>query len=113
MSLPPQTLLDVLFTSNPDLFSSTGTSELTGSDHSMIYGECTAKLQKESKVYLVRHFKKRDSNQLILDLANAPWQVMDIFDHIDNKWSYWKSLFLNVVDSQIEKERFMHVTILG
>ena len=29
----------------------------------------------------------------------APWQVMGIFDHIDDKWSYWKSLFLNVIDS--------------
>ena len=41
-----QTLIDVLFTSNPDLFTSTGTAELTGSDHLMIYGECTAKVQQ-------------------------------------------------------------------
>ena len=33
------TLLDVLFTSDPELFLSTGTVEFIGSDHLMIYGE--------------------------------------------------------------------------
>ena len=43
-----QTLIDVLFTSNLDLFTSTGTAELTGSDHLMIYGKCTAQVQNQS-----------------------------------------------------------------
>ena len=33
-----QTLLDVLFTSNADLFSATGTTECVGSDHLITYG---------------------------------------------------------------------------
>ena len=94
-----QTLIDVLFTSNPDLFTSTGTAELTGSDHLMIYGECTAKVQNQSRTCTVRTFKKCNVDELTSDLLNAPWQVMDIFDHIDDKWSYWKSLFLNVINS--------------
>lgn len=54
---------------------------------------------KQSEVRTIRSFKKCDCHQLILDLANAPWQVMDIFDDINDKWSYWKSLFMNVIDS--------------
>ena len=90
-----QTLMNVLFTSSPDLFMTTGITELTRSDHLMIYGECTARIQKQSKICTIRTFKKCNVDEL----ANAPWQVMEIFDHIDDKWSYWKSPFLNVVNS--------------
>ena len=91
-----QTLLDVLFTSNPDLFSATGTTECVGSDHLMIYGECEQKLPVKAEVYLVRSFKKCDKVELLTDLEKAPWQVMDTYDDIDDKWSYWR--FLSVVD---------------
>ena len=31
-------------------------------------------------------------------VCSAPWQAMDTFDDIDDKWTYWKDLFLSVVD---------------
>lgn len=65
----------------------------------MIYGECTVKVQNLSKTCTIRTFKKCNVDALTADLVMAPWQVMGIFDHIDDKWSYWKSLFLNVIDS--------------
>ena len=93
-----QTLLDVLFTSNPDLFSLVGTADITGSDHLMIYGEINEKIQTQAKVRTIRSFKKCDKDKLMADLENAPWQVMDMFDDINEKWDYWKSLFLKVVE---------------
>ena len=90
-----QTLLDVLFTSNPDLFSATGATEWVGSDHLMIYGECEQKLQVKAEVCLVRSFKKCNKDELLSDLGEAPWQVMHTYDDIDDKW---RDLFLSVVD---------------
>ena len=50
------------------------------------------------KVTTVRCFKKCDTDELTLDLMNAPWQVMDTFDTVDDMWDYWKTLFFQVLD---------------
>ena len=93
-----QTLLDVLFTSSPELFSSTGATECVGSDHLMIFGEHSEDLKTQAKVCIVRSFKKCEENKLLSDLQNAPWQAMDMFDNVNDKLSYWMTLFLSVVD---------------
>ena len=61
----------------------------------MIYGECEQKLPVKAEVCLVRSFNK---DELLSDLGEAPWQVMHTYDDIDDKWSYWRDLFLSVVD---------------
>ena len=48
-----QTLLDVLFTSSPDVFSSSGATECVGSDHLMIFGEHTEEVKLPAKVRTV------------------------------------------------------------
>ena len=85
-----QTLIDVFFTSSADLFSASGTTAFTRSDHLMIFAECVEDLNAQSKVTTVRCFKKCDTDELTLDLMNAPWQVMDIytFDTVDDMWDY-------------------------
>ena len=93
-----QTLLDVLVTSSPDLFSSAGCVEFTGSDHLMIYSECLQEVPVQSKVCTVRSFKKCDVEELSVELMDAPWQVMDTFNDVNDMWYYWKSLFLDVLD---------------
>ena len=94
-----QSLIDLLFTSNPEGFTTTGTSTLTGSDHLLIFGECSTKLKSHPKLHTVRSFKRCNPDQLLAELASAPWQVMEIYDHIDDRWSYWKSLFFSIVHS--------------
>ena len=91
-------LIDLLFTTNPDIFSSVGTASVTGSDHQMIYGECRDKLPFIPTVSYVRSFKRCDVEALLADLCDAPWQVIDAADDIDEKWSTWKTLFLSVID---------------
>ena len=36
---------------------------------------------------------------MLAELANAPWQVMEIYDDINDRWSYWRDLFLSIIDS--------------
>ena len=93
-----QTLLDVLFTSSPDVFSSSGATECVGSDHLMIFGEHKEEVKLPAKVCTVRSFKKCEEKALLSDLGSAPWQVMDSFDDVNDKLSYWMTLFLSVVD---------------
>ena len=66
----------------------------------MIFAECVEHVNTQSKVTTVRCFKKCDTDELTLDLMNAPWQVMDTFDSVDDMWDYWKTLFFQVLDKQ-------------
>ena len=45
-----------------------------------------------------RSFKKCNKEKLLLDLADAPWHLMEIFSSVDAKWSYWRTLFLSILD---------------
>ena len=90
-------LIDLLLTTNPNIFASSSTAPLLGSDHLMIFRECCRKVVLESTVSYVRNYKKCKLDSLLSDLGNALWQVVDTFDDIDNKWTYWKDLFLSVV----------------
>ena len=95
----PQTLIYLLFTTNPDIFTDTGTAALTGSDHLLIFGECSTRIKSHPQVGTVRSFKRCNTDQILAELANAPWQVMEIYDDINDGWSYWKDLFLSIIDS--------------
>ena len=64
----------------------------------MIYGVCREKLLLIPTVSYVRSFKRCDMDALLADLRDAPWQVTDAADDIDEKWVTWKSLFMSVVD---------------
>ena len=54
-----------------------------------------------AKIHLnkVRNLENTEIKQLIRDLLNAPWQVADIFNNIDDKYDYWSGLFESVVDT--------------
>ena len=89
-----ESLIDLLLTTNPNIFSSSRTAPLLESDHLMIFGECYRKVALESTVSYVRNYKKCKLDSLLSDLGSALWQVMDTFDDIDDKWMYWKDLFI-------------------
>ena len=59
---------------------------------------CHSKRRK-AKLHTVRSFKRCNTDQLLAELASAPWHVMEIYDHINDRWSYRKSLFFSIVDS--------------
>jgi len=64
----------------------------------MIYGEMTIKVPAPVQISTVRSFKKCNNDEMISDLESAPWHTMDTFDCIDDRWNYWKTLFLSIVN---------------
>ena len=92
-----QTLIDHCYVSSPQSFFSSGATPLAGSDHLMIYvtRRHNTKGVDSPKFKMIRSFKKCNMDMLTRDLVEAPWAVMDIFSTIDEKWHYWKSLFMS------------------
>ena len=71
-----QTPLDVLFTSSPDLFSSTGATECVGSDHLIIFGEYSEDLRTQAKVCIVRSVKRTSCYQTYKMLRGRQWTCL-------------------------------------
>ena len=64
----------------------------------MIYGERVERATAPSKWTTVRSFKKCNIDDLLSDLTDAPWHVMETFTSVDDKYDYWKTLFLSIID---------------
>ena len=93
-----QTLIDVLFTTTPTSFSALGILPLTGSDHMMIFGERVERPTSIQKASIVRCYKKCNFDELLSELSDTPWHIMDIYSSVDDMWDCWKKLFFSVLD---------------
>ena len=94
-----ESLLDVIYTTNPNLFTSTGTFSLSNSDHLMVYGERAEEVWVFHKYSQVHCFKTSDVESFCDDLHRVPWDTIDVFTSVDDKWDCWRSLFLSVVNA--------------
>ena len=58
---------------------------------------CTLVFKKEAALSLSSAYLLYMS-----DLEAVPWSAMESFDDMDDRWEYWKSLFLKVLDSHLQ-----------
>ena len=60
-----ETLIDVLFTTHPDQFTSSETFPFSNSDHLFIYGECAGRVAASQSYTRVRCYKKCDPDAFL------------------------------------------------
>ena len=95
-----ETLLDVILTNKPELFKTSGVLNPEMSDHHLVYGIMKERVsQYERKVVTFRSTRTLDVEKLNKDLSCAPWNVMDTFDTLDEKY-----LFLGVPPQHHSRE---------
>ena len=100
------TLLDVILTNKPELFRASGEFNPEISDHHIIYGLMKDKVyQHQRKVVTFRSIKALDAEKFNEDLKSAPWNVMDTFDTLDDKYNYWESLFNSIAEKHMPTKR--------
>ena len=106
VTMHSRTLLDVLLTNTPEMFTRCGVYNPEISDHCLIYGEMTDKVCKhKSKTITFRQTKNTDFQLFNEDLLNAPWHVSDIFTCVDDKYDYWRGLFENIANQHAPIKR--------
>ena len=72
---------------NPNLFKNCGVYNPEISDRSMIYGEMTGKVNKHTtKTLVYQQSKTTDFEEFNIDLLEAPWQVGEILDDLDDAY---------------------------
>ena len=96
-------LIDLIFTNQPDLVSFSGVSHVGISDHSLVYAFRKVSIPPASKgIKLVnyRQFKHFESVNFRADISSQPWDVLKgLFDPNELMWIKWKALFLKVCDA--------------
>ena len=101
-----ESLLDVILTNKPELFKASGVFNPELSDHHFIYGLMKDKVfQHDRKILTFRSTKNMDTNKFNEDLSVAPWDVMETFDTLDDKYKYWESMFNSIVEKHMPIKR--------
>lgn len=91
-------IIDLIFSNNPETISSSGVLYLGISDHRLVYAIRKYELPKSRPILKeVRDFKHFSVSQFRADLLEVPW---DMICHNDPHicWMIWKSLFCYILN---------------
>lgn len=93
------TLIDLIFTNQPNNISNSGVIDLGMSDHSLIYAVRKIIMPKYRQVRSkVRNFKRFNDNDFVQELSAIPWYLITQCVDPNNSWQIWKSFFLECLD---------------
>ena len=95
------TLLDVIYTNNPDRILNSGVIHCGISDHSLIYviRKTSLRLRLGKHKYVTnRNFKNFDADAFNEDLKNLSWHEILSMKDANTMWTKWKTLFLTVLE---------------
>lgn len=96
------TVLDILITSNPNLFLYTGIIHSSVSDHFPIYGVLsTNKIEKKSVHHIIttrRTDMDISHDNFIKEIDRIPSSVIEIFDDPNDQLFVWQKLFTSILD---------------
>ena len=93
------TLIDVLLTNRPEMFTQCGTYDTALSDHLLTYGLMKETVKRyQNTIVTFRNYKSCDMEVYANKLATAPWHVGDLFDDVEGQAYYWKTLMKDIID---------------
>ena len=108
------TMIDVMLTNRPDYFIKLGTFDPEINDHCLIYGILNEKTKHfQPKTIMSRNLKSITFEPIAEELTNAPWQVGEVFNDIDDRVDYWNGLVRYVVDgyAPLRKKRVREIDV--
>ncbi len=100
-----KTLIDLYFTSNPELYVDCGVIQTSISDHYMIYAIRKGKPVKSvNNVIDYRCYKNFNEESFLNDLFDVPWINVKKCDNVDDALHVWQCMFNDVVNKHIPKK---------
>ena len=99
------TLIDLYFTTKPELYDDCGVIQTAISDHFMIYAIRKGKPVKGAhKTIKFRSYKNFDEKSFLDDLFNVPWINVMKCDNVDDALQLWQCMFNGVINKHIPKK---------
>ena len=100
------TLIDHLISNMPHKVITTGVSNITISDHYLIYAIHRNMPQRERpRLIETRNYKDFDAEIFLYDLSNQPWNNIKQLDDPNEMLSTWNTLFLNTLNTHAPIKR--------
>ena len=102
-----RSLIDLLVTSTPSLFRSSGVLSTTISDHYPIFGLMNgpAICPHKHRILTTRTWNDESRKNFINDLKKTPWTFLEFFDDVEDMYSAWECLFKSLIDSHFPIKR--------
>ena len=102
-----ETLLDLILINNIRRILTSGVVDVHLSDHSLIYTFLWASAPRlRSRKVCLRILKHFDSALFRQDLNNAPYQIMEVFDDVDDKYYVFESLYIDILNEHAPLKQF-------
>ena len=103
VTMTSRSLLDVVMVSNKDIVKTSGVLDLTISDHYLVYIVLDMKVPKSPPTYITtRSFKNYTADQFSSDIAQVPWETVELIDSVDDRVNAFNDLFLTCLDNHAQ-----------
>ena len=100
VTMTSRSLLDVVMVSNKDIVKTSSVLDLTISDHYLVYVVLDLKVPKPPPTYIItRSFKNYTADQFSSDIAQVPWETVELMDSVYDRVNAFNDLFLTRLDN--------------
>ena len=101
ITLTSSTLINVIFTNDPNRIVSSGVSHVGISDHSLVYAirKFAIPTMNMHRYITTRSFKHFDADAFRADLTSIDWSSIDDSDSLDDMLETWVTLFSEVANA--------------
>ena len=106
-----ETLINVIFTSNPAITVDSGIVKTRISDHYLVFAVLNLRMPKPQAIYVVtRSYKHYDPQSFLSDLNKIPRYENILSDDVDEKLPHFNKAFYRVLDNHapIKKIKIKH-----
>uniref|UniRef100_A0A7M5XB02 Uncharacterized protein n=1 Tax=Clytia hemisphaerica TaxID=252671 RepID=A0A7M5XB02_9CNID len=101
-----KTLIDLAITANPDKITKSGTYAPGISDHDLIYIVIGLRWKrKPPKIIFFKNYRNVDIIKLKEDLDTCPWDIMSLFDDVDDRLWCWEHLFKGIIADHVPSRK--------
>ena len=98
--------IDLIISNNASKFSHYGTTEISISDHNLIFAvKKISSTKTMPKIIESRQYRKFNCKKFSEDLMLIPWELINNINDPNSAWLVWKDLFLSVSDKHAPLRR--------
>ena len=100
------TIIDLAITSDPSKVKVSGSYEAGISDHNLIYVTINILTRNPPpRIIEVKSYSDVNKNDLKFDLDATPWDLISLFEDVDDALSVWEELFRSVLKDHVKTRK--------
>ena len=93
----------VTMVSNKDVVKTSSVLDLTFSNHYLVYVVLDMKVPRPPPTYITtRGFENYTADQFSSDIAQVPWETVELIDSVDDRVNAFNDLFLTCLDNHAQ-----------